>query len=92
MVGDSGARVIICENAAQVAKIDQVRAGLPDLEHVVIIDGEAPGAMSMADVAARGAGGDADGARPAGRRRRPRRRLPDHLHVGHDRAARRASC
>ena len=32
--------VIICEDAAQVAKIDQVRAGLPDLEHVVIIDGD----------------------------------------------------
>ena len=58
VVGNSGAKVIVCEDAAQVAKIDQVRAGLPDLEHVVIIDGEAPGAVSMAEVAGRGAGGD----------------------------------
>ena len=66
VVGNSGARVIFCENAAQVAKIDQVRAGLPELEHIVIIDGEASGAVSMDDVAARGAGGDAGGARAAG--------------------------
>ncbi|MET0457772.1 MAG: AMP-binding protein [Ilumatobacteraceae bacterium] len=59
VVGDSGGKVVICEDAAQVAKIDQVRAGLPDLEHVVIIDGEAPGAVTMAEVTARGAGGDA---------------------------------
>jgi long-chain acyl-CoA synthetase len=58
VVGNSGAKVIVCENAAQVAKIDQVRAGLPDLEHTIMIDGEADGAVSMDDVAARGAAGD----------------------------------
>ena len=54
VVGDSGAKVIFCENAAQVAKIDQVRAGLPDLEHVIVIDGEVAGALSIADVVGRG--------------------------------------
>ena len=55
VVGNSGATVIVCENAAQVAKIDSVRANLPDLQHVVIIDGEASGALTMAEVTARGA-------------------------------------
>jgi long-chain acyl-CoA synthetase len=56
VVGDSGAKVIFCEDAAQVAKIDEVRAGLPDLEHVIVIDGDAPGALSISEVVARGAG------------------------------------
>jgi long-chain acyl-CoA synthetase len=60
VVGDSGAKVIFCEDAAQVAKIDEVRAGLPDLEHVIVIDGEAAGALSIADVVARGGGVDVD--------------------------------
>ena len=60
VVGDSGAKVIICEDAGQVAKIDEVRAGLPDLEHVIVIDGEAPGALSIAEVVARGAGVEAE--------------------------------
>jgi long-chain acyl-CoA synthetase len=56
VVGDSGAKVIFCEDAAQVAKIDEVRAGLSDLEHVIVIDGDAPGALSISEVVARGAG------------------------------------
>ncbi len=59
VVGNSGARVIVCENAAQVAKIDEVRQGLPDLQHVLVIDGAADGAVSVDDIAARGAVGDA---------------------------------
>ena len=58
VVGDSGSKVIICENASQVAKIDQVRSGLGNLEHVIVIDGEADGAVGWADVKASGAGGD----------------------------------
>jgi len=58
VVGDSGAKVIICENAAQVAKIDQVRSGLPALEHVIVIDGAVDGATSWADALAAGADGD----------------------------------
>ncbi len=58
VVGDSGAKVIICESAAQVAKIDEVRNELPALEHVLIIDGSAHGAVPVAEVAAAGASGD----------------------------------
>jgi long-chain acyl-CoA synthetase len=35
---DSGARAIFCEDAAQVAKIAEVRGKLPQLEHVIVID------------------------------------------------------
>ena len=89
VVGDSGAKVIICEDAGQVAKIDEVRAGLPDLEHVIVIDGEAPGALSIAEVVARGAGVGGRATGRAGGSGRPGRRLPDHLHVRDHRAAKR---
>ena len=58
VVGNSGSKVIVCEDAGQVSKIDQVRAGLPDLQHVIIIDGEAGGALPINEVAARGVGGN----------------------------------
>ena len=35
----SGARVIFCENAAQAAKIEQVRDQCPNLEHTVLFEG-----------------------------------------------------
>jgi long-chain acyl-CoA synthetase len=40
----SGARAIICEDAAQLAKVEAVRAELPALEHVITIEesGDAP--------------------------------------------------
>src|SRR5215216_2043947 len=38
VAGNSGARAIICEDATQVAKIDRVRANLPRLETVIVID------------------------------------------------------
>lgn len=54
VVGNSGARVAFCEDAGQVAKIDQVRGGLPDLQHVVLIEGTGPGTLTLDDVAERG--------------------------------------
>jgi long-chain acyl-CoA synthetase len=53
---DSGARAVICEDAAQAAKIVAVRARLPQLEHVIVIDPEgAPAdAVPLADLRARG--------------------------------------
>jgi long-chain acyl-CoA synthetase len=59
VVGNSQAKVIFCENAAQAAKIDVIEANLPDLAHVVVIDGTVDGAMTMDDVAAQGRRGDA---------------------------------
>ena len=38
VAGNSGARAIVCEDATQVAKIDRVRANLPALETVIVID------------------------------------------------------
>jgi long-chain acyl-CoA synthetase len=60
VLADSGARVVICEDAAQVAKIATVRARLPALEHVIVIDADgAPAdAIPLADLRARGAQGD----------------------------------
>ena len=61
VAGNSGARVVICENAAQVAKIGEVRDKLPELEHVVVMDadGDVGDAMSLPDLRKRGQGGDA---------------------------------
>jgi long-chain acyl-CoA synthetase len=39
VAGNSESRAIVCEDAAQVAKIHQVRADLPALETIVVIDG-----------------------------------------------------
>ncbi len=57
VLGDSGVRAVICENAEQVAKVQQVRDELPGLETVVTIE---PGAgdLSLDDLRARGRGGD----------------------------------
>jgi long-chain acyl-CoA synthetase len=39
VAGNSESRVVICEDAGQAAKLEQVRGGLDKLEHVVVIDG-----------------------------------------------------
>ena len=72
VVGNSGGRLIVCEDETQVAKIELVRDALPDLEHVVTIDGRVDGTLSMEEVEARGA--DVD---PAELRRRAEAVRPD---------------
>jgi long-chain acyl-CoA synthetase len=57
IVGDSGSKVLIAENAAQAAKV--AGADLPSLTHVVLIDGAAdhaasPPQLTLADLQARG--------------------------------------
>ena len=54
---DSGAVMVICEDASQRAKIEEVRATLPDLQHVMTIE---PGGdtRSLADLADLGRGRD----------------------------------
>ena len=49
----SGARLIFCEDAEQLAKIEPLRGELPALEHVVTFDG-AGGTMSLDELRARG--------------------------------------
>jgi long-chain acyl-CoA synthetase len=53
VLGDSGAKAVICENAEQVAKVQEVRDELPELATIVSID---PGAgdMTLAELRERG--------------------------------------
>jgi long-chain acyl-CoA synthetase len=58
VVGNSQSRIVICEDAMQAAKIDEVTGGLPDLEHVVLIDAEGgQGTMSIEQLRELGRGG-----------------------------------
>jgi long-chain acyl-CoA synthetase len=53
VASDSGARAVICENDAQVAKILEVRDRLPALEHIVVIDPDQT-ALPLDELRARG--------------------------------------
>jgi long-chain acyl-CoA synthetase len=64
ILSDSGSRVVIAENAVQLAKIREQRAGLPEVRHVVVVneadavpaEGDPEGwVLSLADLARRGA-------------------------------------
>ncbi|MFI1676798.1 MULTISPECIES: AMP-dependent synthetase/ligase [unclassified Streptomyces] len=64
ILSDSGSRVLIAEDAAQLAKAREKRADLPELRHVVVLDpdGAAPAdgdpegwVLTLADLEARGA-------------------------------------
>jgi len=46
----SGARVVVCEDEDQVAKVASVRHRCPDLEHVVVMEGAAGGAISLEEL------------------------------------------
>ena len=41
------AALVFCENAAQAKKVADVRDACPALEHIVLLEGEAPGAMRL---------------------------------------------
>src|SRR4051812_41096578 len=56
VLSHSGAKVVLLEDAAQAAKIATVRGSLPELEHVIVLTGEAEGAITLADLRARGEG------------------------------------
>src|SRR6185312_9934876 len=55
VLSHSGSKVILLEDAAQATKIASVREALPELEHVVVLTGEAEGAITLADLRERGA-------------------------------------
>ena len=58
---NSDAVAVIVEDEEQLEKVRQVRDRCPKLEHVILMEGTADDAISMDDLAARGAGGsDAD--------------------------------
>lgn len=48
ILAHAGVRAVFCEDADQVAKIEQVRERCPALEHVIVFDGLAPGAVTLA--------------------------------------------
>jgi long-chain acyl-CoA synthetase len=52
---NSDAKVVVVENSEQLAKVREVRAGLPQLEHVVMMEGDAEDVISMEALAAKGA-------------------------------------
>jgi long-chain acyl-CoA synthetase len=58
IIAHCDARFLVVENAAQLAKIQSVRAGLPRLETIIVIDpagaAAAPGVTTLADVLERG--------------------------------------
>jgi long-chain acyl-CoA synthetase len=56
---NSDAKVVVVENDEQLAKIREVRAGLPQLEQVVMMVGEADDVISMDALAAKGGEVDA---------------------------------
>jgi long-chain acyl-CoA synthetase len=65
VVGDAGARILITEQQ-HLAAVLEARAELPGLDHVVVVDGQAPeGVLALDDVASRGGGFDAEAAAAA---------------------------
>jgi len=51
---NSEAKVVVVEDESQLAKVRRVRDSLPNLEHVVLMVGEASDAISTADLVGRG--------------------------------------
>jgi long-chain acyl-CoA synthetase len=58
VAGNSESRFLFAEDAGQVAKIAKVRGKLPALEQVIVLDGEADGAMTLDELRSRGRGRD----------------------------------
>jgi len=55
VLGHSESVAVICEDAAQLAKIERVRGGCPALTTVVLIEGESAGTIPLAELRRRGA-------------------------------------
>jgi long-chain acyl-CoA synthetase len=55
IVDDAGATIVVCSDRDLLRKVEVVRSALPSVEHVVLLEGEAPeGALALADVLDRG--------------------------------------
>jgi len=57
VLSDSGASVVVCGDVGQVGKVEKVRGVLPELRHVVVVDG--PG-LTLAELRERGAASAAE--------------------------------
>src|SRR5512132_25215 len=60
VLSHSDARAVFCEDAAQVEKLRGIRAECPELLHVLVLDGQADGAMALDELRAIGAEVPAD--------------------------------
>jgi long-chain acyl-CoA synthetase len=58
VAGNSGAKAVICEDAGQRQKIEQIRSNLSDLEYVIGIEPDA-GEITLEELRERGRDGDA---------------------------------
>src|ERR1700742_4454320 len=58
VLDNSDDKVVVVEDDEQLAKVREVRAQLPQLEHVVLMTGTADDALSSEELAAKGAAGD----------------------------------
>jgi long-chain acyl-CoA synthetase len=58
VLDNSDAKVVIVEDAEQLEKVRAVRDQLPQLEHVVLMSGDADDALSTGELTAKGAGGN----------------------------------
>jgi long-chain acyl-CoA synthetase len=54
VAGNSDSVAVVCENAEQVAKIEQVRGNLPHLRHLVVMEGEVEGCVTLDELRERG--------------------------------------
>jgi long-chain acyl-CoA synthetase len=55
IIGDSGAKIVVCSDIEMWAKVDAVRSELPELERVIVIEGDPPaGTLALSDVAEMG--------------------------------------
>ena len=59
VAGNSESRFLICEDAAQLAKIAEVRDDLPALEAIILVEGSDSDAISLDDLRERGRARDA---------------------------------
>ncbi|MEX2105986.1 MAG: long-chain fatty acid--CoA ligase [Solirubrobacterales bacterium] len=58
VLDNSDAKVVVVEDGEQLQKIREVRSALPQLQHVVLMTGEAEDAISSEDLTARGSAVD----------------------------------
>jgi long-chain acyl-CoA synthetase len=61
VLDNSDAKVVVVEDAEQLEKVRAVRDQLPQLQHVVLMTGNADDALSMEELTAKGAGGSDEG-------------------------------
>ncbi len=55
IIADAGAKIVVCSDLEMWCKVEAVRADLPGLERIVLIDGDPPaGTLAFSDVIGRG--------------------------------------